>query len=98
MTTLPSEKNISLPRHINKVEQIIAAGVGNVALGTIAVETAKALFTPEYNKSATKGDLKRLAAEINGRHHLVKNIPSRYDGALPYYDMHTNEIVYLFLK
>ena len=100
LTTVSSEKiaSISSQERINKVEQISAAVVGNAALGTLAVETAKAIFTLEDNKSATKGDLKRLAEQINGRHHLVKNMPQRNDGALPYYDMHTKEIVYLFLR
>lgn len=97
LTTLVTSKNVLIqkPQEINKPERISAAGIGNAALGTIAVNTAKALFTSEDNKSATKGDLKRLAAEINGRYHLVKNMSPRFDGALAYFDMETQFVEYL---
>lgn len=68
--------------------------MGNAALGTLAVDATKAIFTSEDNKSATKGDLKHLAAEITGRYHLVKNISPRFDGALAYFDMQTQCVEY----
>lgn len=96
LTTLSFPKNVLLPKpeKSNKPERISAAGVGNAALVPLAVDAAKAIFTLEDNKSATKGDLKRLTAEINGRYHLVKNMPARYDGALAYFDMQTQCVEY----
>lgn len=97
MATLPSLNLNAVPKPdtIKKPERISAVGIGNAALGTLAVDTAKAIFTSEDNKSATKGDLKRLAVEINARYHRVKNMSPRSDGALPYYDFDTRNVVYL---
>jgi hypothetical protein len=72
------------------------AGIGNATAGTLAADGIKALLTANDNKPATKGDLKKLVLEMNGRFHLVKNIPPRTDGALPYFDFETNEIVFYF--
>jgi len=58
----------------------------------LAADGIKAIITSSYNKPATKGDLKKLVSEINGRYHFVKNIPARFDGALPYFDFDTNTI------
>jgi hypothetical protein len=60
----------------------------------LAVDAATAIFTLEDNKSATKGDLKRLAVEINGPYHLLKNIPARCGGALAYFDMQMQCVEY----
>ncbi|MAB47594.1 MAG: hypothetical protein CMC05_03085 [Flavobacteriaceae bacterium] len=76
-------------------EKISAAGVGNAALGVLAVDTAKALLTSRENKPATKGDLLSLIEKLNARYHLVKNMPPNIHGEYPYYDMQQGILVYL---
>lgn len=77
-----------------KVEKISVAGVGNAAIGSLAVQLATNLFTSEENKPATKKDLKNLAALLQHRYHPILNIPLRQDGAKPYYDLETKNIIY----
>jgi len=57
---LPS-KEIQEKKSI-QVEKMSMAGVGNAAVGTLAVNLATSLFTSEENKPATKKDLKNLAS------------------------------------
>lgn len=78
----------------NKVDAMSAAGVANAAAGTLAADAIKSVMTLHENKPATKGDLKKFVSDINGRYHLVKNIPPRYDGALPHFDFDTGLVVY----
>tara|TARA_R110002126_G_scaffold291172_1_gene450680 strand:+ start:9282 stop:9722 length:441 start_codon:yes stop_codon:yes gene_type:complete len=77
-----------------KVNQISTAGVANSAIGTGIVEIAKNIFTPEENKPATKGDVLKLAASLK-RYHQIKNLPPNLMGQIPYFDLHTNTLVYL---
>ena len=78
----------------NQIEAMSLAGVGNSTAGTIFANKLQNAFTPLENKPATKGDLNILANKIIKRYHKVNNLPTRSDGALPYFDMETNEIVY----
>ena len=78
-----------------KIDKVSIAGVGNATLGSLAAGGLKSIFTPENNKPATKGDLKQLIEKLDYRYHLVNNLPRRLDGALPYFDLDTGEIVYL---
>ena len=80
-----------------KIDTMSLAGMGNATAGSLAADGIKALLTPNDSKPATKGDLKKLVSEINGRYHLVKNIEPRFDGALPYFDFDTNEVVYMHM-
>lgn len=77
-----------------KIETVSAAGIGNATFGSLAADGIKALFTKEENKPATKGDLMKLAELINGRYHVIMNLPKRF-GKTPYFDMETNTIEYL---
>ena len=79
-----------------KIETMSSAGIGNATVGALAADVIKATFTHNDNRPATKGDLKNMVSEINGRYHYVTNLPHRYDGALPYFDLDTNEVVYIF--
>ncbi len=87
-----TEKNQSQ----TKIDKISTAGVGNTALGTATYEIGKSIFTKEENKPATKGDLNILFNKI-GRYHKITNHPARQNGALPYFDLYINEIIYSFL-
>lgn len=77
-----------------KVGQISTAGVANSAIGTGIVELAKNIFTAEENKPATKGDILKLGASLK-RYHQIKNLPPNAMGQFPYFDLHTNEVIYL---
>lgn len=71
------------------------SGIGNATAGNLIADDIKSAFTTKENKAATKGDLKHLVHSILRRYHLVKKLDHRHDdGALPYYDMETKEIVY----
>ena len=78
-----------------KIEKMSIAGVGNAAAGTLAVNAITSLLTKEANKPATKGDMKDLLANLKQRYHPVKNLGIRSDGTKPFYDSHTQTIVYL---
>ena len=101
---LKKEKGLGLPvnevdkKAALKIEKMSIAGVGNAAAGTLAVNAITSLFTKEENKPATKGDMKDLLANLKQRYQLVKNIANRPDGAKPFYDSNTQEIVYLKIK
>ena len=75
-----------------KIESMSLAGMGNAAAGNLAADAVKSLLTPIDNKPATKGDLKKLTEKLINRYHFVSNMPQRYDGALPYFDIETGEI------
>lgn len=76
-------------------EKMSAIGIGNAAVGTLAADALKSFLTTESNKAATKGDLKVLSDKLINRYHRVNNRSARQDGALPYFDMNTGDIVYL---
>ncbi|WP_223033642.1 hypothetical protein [Hanstruepera marina] len=79
-----------------KVEKLSAAGVGNATLGSLAADGLKALVTKEADKALTKGDIRKIVAEIKGRYHLVLNADPLPDGRKPYFDMETSQVVYRF--
>lgn len=78
-----------------KIEKMSMAGVGNAAVGTLAVKAITSLLTPEENKPATKKDLQNLVASIKQRYHPILNAAANHDGSKAYYDMETKNIVYL---
>jgi len=98
---LKKEKGLDLPvkeadkKTPIKVEKMSLAGVGNAAAGTLAVNALTSIFTKEANKPATKGDMKDLLANLKQRYQPVKNLGTRPDGAKPFFDNITQEIIYL---
>lgn len=78
-----------------KIEKISLAGVGNAAIGILAVNAVSNLFTSEGNKPATKNDIKNLASVLKNRYLPILNIPNRQDGAKAFYDYQTQTYVYL---
>tara|TARA_R110002073_G_scaffold108336_3_gene243348 strand:- start:17970 stop:18377 length:408 start_codon:yes stop_codon:yes gene_type:complete len=89
---LTSRENKSLPKK-TKVDQMSFAGVGNAAVGTLAVDTILSLFTKEENKPATKGDLKQFASKLE-RFQVVKNLTVNSFGKSPYFDNELKVLVY----
>ena len=82
----------------NKTEEMSLAGIGNAALGNLAVDTAtafaKELFVPHHKKTATKGYIQELKDLINTRYFEVHNISPDYGGRIAYFDMALGKIVY----
>ena len=95
-------KNISLTKPVTlekskdktKIDTISTAGVVNAALGYGLVKLGKSIFTPEHQKSATKGDLKSLELKLVKRYHLVKNHRPHADGRRVYFDLLEGKLVY----
>lgn len=81
--------------NLNKIEQMSFAGIGNAAVGTLAVNTLTRVFTKEENKPLTKKDLKELKELMLQRYHEVLNLELDLYGNVPFYDMETQTIVYL---
>lgn len=78
-------------------ERMSLAGIGNAAAGNVLYDMLKSFLTNEENKSASRGQAQEiitLLKELKERHHKVINLPPRDDGALPYYDMQTRELIY----
>ena len=98
---LKNEKRLNLPTKEFQepkpiqVEKMSIAGVGNAAVGTLAVNLATSLFTSEENKPATKKDLKNLALSLKQRYHPILNMDLRLDGAKPFYDSETKHFIYI---
>lgn len=53
------------------------------------------LYSKVNSKRVNKNKLKNLIANLKYQHYLVKNLPSRPDGTLPYFNIQTQNIVYL---
>ena len=78
-----------------KKEKMSYAGTGNAVAGSLLADGIKNMFTAEQNKAATKGDLKKLLDELQKRYHPIKNMPTNQMGQEPYYDINTQQVVYL---
>jgi hypothetical protein len=91
----PENNELAITSSKTKIESVSLGGIVNATIGTLTAKRIDSVFTAEENKLATKGDLIAYTNTILGRYHLVKNIQRRQsDGALPYYDMETNKVVY----
>ncbi|MFE3866473.1 hypothetical protein ACFX5E_00120 [Flavobacterium sp. LS2P90] len=90
---LPSTENKNIVK--KKSETMSWAGVGNATAGTLAVNIATSLFTKEENKPATKKDIKEVKNLLLTRYHSINNVPDKPDGSRPFYDLQTQNIVYL---
>lgn len=93
-----TNKEVSLDTPTLQQEKMSLAGVGNSAIGVLAVEGVKSLLTKEENKPATKKDLALLIEKLSSRYHLVKNMSPNSFGEYPYFDLVENVVVYLKVK
>ncbi|MFY0712766.1 hypothetical protein J1D01_03750 [Seonamhaeicola sp. NFXS20] len=89
-----SEEKLPKSENTEQKDSMSLSGVGNAAAGSLLADGIKALVTKNDNKAATKGDIKELINKLTSRYYEVKNIPPRSDGAIPYFDIETNMIVY----
>ena len=77
-----------------QIEKMSFAGIGNAAVGSLAVNTITKIFTKEENLPATKKDIRDIITIIKQRYFIVKNMIPKQDGSLPYFDILTNTIIY----
>ena len=89
--SLPSVKNTE--PHSTK-DKMSLSGIGNAAVGTLATDLVKNLFTREENKPATKGDIQELIKKSNEENILILNIPPRNDGARAYFNIKQQAVFY----
>ena len=89
--TVQSSETIQVQNQ--SIKKMSAAGVGNAAAGTLIADLIKHTLQGEGNRPATKNDINSLFNKLN-RYHLITNLPPRTFGKLPYFDLHTNEVVY----
>lgn len=89
---LPNEENHRVNSYEEKVN---AAGILNSALGAGAVEITKAFFTSPDNKPATKKDIQNILSQVQERYRPVKNMTTKPDGTMPFYDMVLKTVLYL---
>lgn len=87
--------NSNKSSNLNKIEQMSLSGIGNAAVGTLAVNTLTRVFTKDENKPLTKKDLKELKELLVQRYHEVLNLELDSQGNVPFYDIETQTIVYL---
>ena len=56
-----------------KIDKMSIAGVGNAAVGSLAADAVKTIFTKEENKPLTKRDLKELFLKLDEIQKSIKN-------------------------
>ncbi len=92
-TELSVQPTDIIPPQKASIDKMSTAGVANATAGTILADLIEYAFLGEGNRPATKNDIAALFNKLN-RYHLIANLPPRPFGKLPYFDLHTNEIVY----
>jgi len=90
---LMQANEVSIERK-NTIEKMSPSGVGNAVLGNLIFELGKSMLTSDDSKPATKKDIAILLDKL-GRYHLITNLPARPFSKFPYFDLYTNEVVYL---
>ena len=75
-------------------ENMSLAGVGNAAMGTLAIDTLGKFLTKKENKPATKSDIDNLFVKLNERYHRIKNMAVNRNNQQPYFDLATKSIIY----
>jgi hypothetical protein len=96
---LVSKKETGLSNEVNsdnkKKDTINLAGIGNAAIANVATDALISFLTPEDNKPATKGDLKKLLAQFKNRYVKIENMPKKLDQTEAFFDNERKVIVYL---
>ncbi|WP_022828652.1 hypothetical protein [Flavobacterium antarcticum] len=87
-----NESTITKP---TKIDTMSLAGVGNAAAGVLAANLATNLFIREENKPATKKDLQEVKDLLLTRYYPILNLSQHLNGAKPFYDLDTQQVVYL---
>jgi len=95
LLTVKKEQERSEVEIIPQSDKLTAAGIGNAAIGTAAVDFAKHLLTPEHKRNATKEDISKLSSLMKGQRYFpVNNVPNDPFGRKPFFDIETGNIIY----
>jgi transposase-like protein len=89
-----SLSTIKKPEALPVKDQMSLSGIGNAAVGALAIDLATSLFTREENKPATKGDIEKILQGGIHKTILIRNIPPRMDGARAYFDTQQQILIY----
>ncbi|RYH72132.1 hypothetical protein EVU94_13775 [Flavobacteriaceae bacterium 144Ye] len=90
-----NEQETSKMAKISQSNKLTAAGIGNAAIGTAAVDLTKHLLTPEHKRNATKEDIRKLSSLMKGQRYFpVNNLPNDTFGKRPFYDIETGNIIH----
>lgn len=97
---IPKEENLPVaelkPDIQRKNKSVTIGGVGESFLGAFAYDASKEFFKPKQNRAATKKDILELKSLIVGERYLpITNMYPNQFGQNPYYDIETQEVVYL---
>ena len=82
------------PEKPSSPEKMSFAGIGNAAVGAMAFEISKNIFTSDANKPATKKDIEDLKMFFKSRFLPVNNLRKDINGRTPYYDVQSGNLVY----
>lgn len=91
---MPSNNTAEIKKP-NQIEKMSLAGVGNAAAGAFIAKEVKDFFTRPENKTVTRKDITDLVTTLKGRYLPIKNGPKNLDGAIPFYDILTQNFLYL---
>ncbi len=78
-----------------KSDKMSLAGVGNATAGALVADGLRSFLTKQENKPATKKDITELKALITQRYLPINNIENDAIGRNPFYDMETQNVVYI---
>lgn len=90
----PKLPTLNKPETKPEKDKMSWSGIGDAAVGTLAINMATNFFTKEENKPATKGDIKKLLNGGVAKIILIKNVPPRFDGARAYFETHQQILIY----
>jgi hypothetical protein len=79
----------------NQIEKMSLAGVGNAAAGAFIANKVEKFFTSAENKAVTRKDINELITTLKGRYFPIKNGPKNSEGQIPFYDILTQNYLYL---
>ncbi len=79
----------------NQIEKMSLPGVANAVLGAFIAKEVRDFFTSAENKTVTRKDITDLITTLKGRYFPIKNGPKNSDGAIPFYDILTQNYLYL---
>ncbi|MBW2936794.1 hypothetical protein KXJ69_01670 [Aureisphaera sp. CAU 1614] len=93
---IQSNKKVkSKKKEKTQIDKMSLAGVGNAAMGNLAVNLLSKALTPEHNRPATKEDIIELKSLIKGSLLPIKNIGRDEFGKNPFYDVANQMVVFI---
>lgn len=68
--------------------------VGSAVAGTLIADLIKYILQGPGSQPITRNEIKAMFNKLQ-RYHLITNLPPRPFGKKPYFDLHTNQVVYI---